>query len=323
VRKSFKDVPVLIIGYARIAHIESVISKLESFGVRRIFVALDYSEDPQIHDKQLQFVRQIGNRRDLKGAKIEIWLKSRNHGIAVGVISAIDWFFDKNDFGVILEDDLDFNRDFLNFCTVALNRYEKDPNVLMISGSRFEYKSDKNVVSAVNYPQIWGWATWRAKWQVSRNLIVRDKRLRLKDSFRPKMVFFYIGAKRALLGLVDTWDLPLAYEMRKESLVCVLPPVNLVENIGDDIHAIHTTNANFPMRFPISTLAPFRMDDVSEMLGKLRESNKFLEDAVFKIRWFHAVSHVKFLLMRMTGQQSVSNDMKLESRLIRAEKHVK
>jgi len=61
----------------------------------------------------------------------------------------------------------------------------------MISGNRFNQSEQQEFLAVTNYPQIWGWATWRENWIEMRSLIIRSKKLKIWDLISPSKCFFY------------------------------------------------------------------------------------------------------------------------------------
>lgn len=298
------DLPVLIVGFARTEQIWATFNKLIDFGVKRIFISLDYSPKGEIQTSQNLLMSKVNLIAKQIGLDVRIWRRSRNHGVAVAVITALDWFFHYNENGVVIEDDLVFEEDFLQFSLLCLEKYKEDQEVLLISGNRFEVTGKGGFVSATNYPQIWGWASWRAKWQNIREGILKFHRLDLLNIFDPAISFFYVGAKRAQNGMVDTWDLPLAYYMYANRLLCILPPVNLVSNIGNDEFSKHTKNSDFPMNFPLRELKEFNLLEASDLQKKTRRTNQFLENCVFGIRKRHMLTPIKFAIQSRCGKSN-------------------
>ena len=74
-------------------------------------------------------------------------------------------------------------------------------------------------------------------------------------SFDPVSNFWQIGALRAKKGLVDAWDIPLAEVMRRLRKLSVVPPVNLVRNVGFSKLASNTKTQNYPLDLPIERLS--------------------------------------------------------------------
>jgi hypothetical protein len=79
----------------------------------------------------------------------------------------LDWFFEHEEAGIILEDDCLPHPDFWRFCSELLDKYADDDRVFMISGDNFQegkrVSDDSYYVSALTH--IWGWAAWRRSWQ--------------------------------------------------------------------------------------------------------------------------------------------------------------
>jgi hypothetical protein len=305
------ETPVLIIGYSRTTEIKRMVEKLISFRVQNIFIALDYSDDLKTRTEQDNLVISLNA---IASPTIRVWYRKKNHGVALGVITALDWFFYHNDMGIILEDDLSFEKGFLGFCEEAFSRYKRE-DLFMISGNRFDDASGVASLSTTNYPQIWGWATWRQNWVEMRVLILKVKALHLKDLLKPNLCFFYSGARRVHKGIVDTWDSPLAYEMLLGSKVCLLPPVNLVSNGGADVHAAHTIKNNFPLNYPIKIMPNFVWQDSEALRGITKKSNVFLEKRVFAIRVFHVLSPYKMFLEEKLNYGKRKNLSSLKERL--------
>lgn len=320
-KSNYREIPVLIIGYSRVSAIREVIRELLELGTKSIFLALDFSDDTLVNKEQVKLVEELLSDEKDKSGVVKVWYRGSNHGVAVGVISALDWFFSFNEVGIVIEDDLLFNVDFLEFCATALERYENSDRLLMISGNRFDGSMADSGLAVTSYPQIWGWATWRTKWLEMRNLIISKKNLRYFECVNPKKCFFFVGAKRAEVGDLDTWDTPLAYEMYRRGKLCLLPPVNLVSNIGVDSYAAHTFDNKFPLNFPTEKLEEVNYPDLESLMHTRRPEDDFLEKTVFKIRAHHIVSPIKLLLQSHLWNLNKNKRKSLLNRLNGAENY--
>lgn len=314
------ELPVLVLGYSRTESIEQIVLKLRSFGVKHIFLSLDFAEDLNVRQKQVELIAKLRKQMPSE-SNLAIWYRSRNHGIAAGIISGLDWFFENCSRGVIIEDDLKFNLDFLKFCAAELDANQNNTELLLISGNRFDSIGDNPAAALCTYPQIWGWASWSEKWQEMRKLILKPKRFKLSNYLIPKFAFFFAGARRVQLGYLDTWDLPLAYEMIRGKKYCLLPPVNLVSNLGFDAHAVHTRNAEFPLDFPLATLPSNYESTLSEMIDRIDERNHFLEKRVFKVSLRNLLSPLKLSMEISLGLKRPDKIQPLEVRVRDSERH--
>jgi hypothetical protein len=115
-------------------------------------------------------------------------------------------------------------------------------------------------------------------------------------------LFWAVGANRALAGKVDTWDTPLAFEFKTRDKLCLLPPVNLISNVGNDEVSTNTIKGNSSMNLEINPLDHNYnfVKDPNEIY--LKKYNKLLEKHVFKIKVKHFLlpyyaflfDHIKF-----------------------------
>lgn len=316
----FRSVPVLILGFSRIDSIRMMIGKLVNWGVKDVFLSLDFASEPKILSEQKKLITELSYQSKFSSTRIRIWHRNRNHGVAIGVLSGLDWFFAENETGIVIEDDLEFEEDFLRFCAFALDCYKNHKDVLMVSGNRYSGQKVETSVTLTNYPQIWGWATWSSKWTEMRDLIIGKSKFEYSKMIKNNIGYFYAGAVRARLGFVDTWDTPLAYEMLIREKFCILPPVNLVGNVGSDVYAAHTHNDGFPMNQPIHKLHEITFPNVESLTSAVLTQNKYLEKHVFRIKTRHMLSPTKLwlegLLRKCRGEKIDS----LPLRLNRAEK---
>jgi len=219
-------------------------------------------------------------------ASFFIWERTENLGIAVSVITAIDWFFSHEHQGVILEDDLEFSDSFIEYSSSALSFFADNMDIQIISGNRYDVNRS-NVPVLVSYPQTWGWATWRDRWlQIRKDLEqLPDKRVSASNS--AVWNFWQIGHARVWAGFIDTWDLLVAFSILRRGKYCLLPPVNLVSNVGNDAHSTHTKDASFPINYPIMEIDPSIINFSTVELCSDTIANNFLERKVFRIKKRH------------------------------------
>jgi hypothetical protein len=223
---------------------------------------------------------------------IKIKKNDSNLGLAIAILSALKWFFNSEACGYIIEDDLDFDSNFLDFCDSALVHFENDLDVWLISGN--QYSNDKNNGIWVNYPLIWGWASWREKWNEIEKYILQNHLS--PHGLLPFNVtkFWQLGNWRAQKGILDSWAVPLAANMRLRNKFCLLPPVNLVSNKGVGEGAVHTTENAWHTNWKISHELE-RNDFTNQWLEPknsfiIENSNHFLEEKIYQIKSRHIFS---------------------------------
>ena len=98
--------------------------------------------------------------------EVKTLFREKNLGLKNAVSSAIDWFFEHEEQGIILEDDCLADPSFFGFCEELLDRYRDDDRVMHIGGNCFlpELEMEDSYFFS-RFPHIWGWATWRDAWE--------------------------------------------------------------------------------------------------------------------------------------------------------------
>jgi hypothetical protein len=203
-----------------------------------------------------------------------------NLGCKIRVSSGLDWVFEQVEEAIILEDDCLPHPTFFRFCQELLERYGDDQRVGMISGDNFQFghriNDDSYYFSNINH--IWGWATWRSRWQHDYDVTmkhwpkVRDEGRVADWASTPAEVGSLIdNFENVYHGKIDTWDYQWSFCNRLNGRISVMPNVNLISNIGFGINATHTTSESefsnmpiekidFPLKHPVSIFSSRILD---------------------------------------------------------------
>lgn len=280
--------PALIIAYARPNGVRSLIESCIKNGVIRIYVAIDGPKENTSVNRQKEILNVIESFKDCDEVTIIVLAHSKNLGVGVAVITAIDWFFSLENFGYILEDDLTVDSGFFKFSKSALHLFANDQRVFMICGTEIT-SSNPDSIEAIwcNYPMIWGWSSWKNRWLVMRKELLLRKSTSYVSKTSIRDNYWAVGANRVLDGKVDTWDTPLAASFVSNHWLSILPPVNLVRNEGNDIDASHTSEDSLGLNLPILNLKD-QIDFFSRSnVDQVSIYNALLEKKVFKIRIRH------------------------------------
>lgn len=281
--------PALIIVFARPDGLERLIKIGIESGVKKFYVAIDGPRTAEHRLSQIKIREYLISLRLIPGIEIFTWFRDKNLGAAVSVVTAVNWFFNYERAGYILEDDLVPSTDFFTFAESGLDFYANNPDVWMVAGSRMNpstltpYRSDWS-----RYPMIWGWATWADKWKEMSSSLVICKDPRKRDFFNARKNFWLVGAKRAHNGLIDAWDIPLANAQFNSGKYTVIPPVNLVTNIGFDSNATHTSGNTFPLNHPVQSLSPKYQFNLTPENQEAHQYDSVLEKNLFRIKVRHS-----------------------------------
>ena len=179
---------------------------------------------------------------------VKTLFREQNMGCKMAVSSAISWFFEHEEMGIILEDDCLAHPTFFRFCDELLEKYRDDSRVMHIGGfniAQMTVKTDTSYLFS-RYPSITGWATWRRAWEkfdVSLNTLDCFIKSNYADlgyySNIEKLlrVPVYLNTKQ---GKTDSWGYCWDYAVRINSGLCIYPEINQIVNLGFNEEATHT-----------------------------------------------------------------------------------
>lgn len=237
-----------------------------------LYVAADGARlDLEGEAERIAQVRQIATAVDWP-CEVKTLFREKNLGCKMAVSGGIDWFFQNEGQGIILEDDCVPNNDFFRFCEEMLDRYRHDPSIGMVSGFNplgpglvsNEYFSSRN-------PSIWGWATWQDRW-MHYDVNMADwhnseikKQIRSSLSFRTFLYYrrcFDLTTKKS----ISTWGYQWTFFLIHRKCKTIKPLANLIKNIGiEGTHAVaEDINHNVKLG-TFNSLPLIRNDSVSYM----------------------------------------------------------
>jgi len=230
--------PVLFLVFNRPDKTQLVFEQIRAIKPKFLYIAAD---GPRMNkEKEFQKcneVRAIVENIDWD-CEPKFLYRDENLGCSTAIVSAIDWFFENEEFGIIFEDDCLPDLSFFPYCSELLEKYKDDKRVMMISGTNLGMKSGSSSYFFSKYGQIWGWASWRRAWvNFERNVQINDKDIKY-NSFQEKKFW-----KRNFSRII--WDVQWAiYSIWKNNGIAILPNVNLISNIGFDSDATNYTDEN-------------------------------------------------------------------------------
>ena len=252
---------VLFLVFNRPDTTAAVFKEIRAARPQRLYVAADgpRSDRPQEHqlcDQTKSLLENIDWDCEVKRL-----YRNENLGCKNAVSSAIDWFFEHEEEGIILEDDCLPASDFFRYCDEMLAKYRFDARIRHIAGCNLHFgkKWGKSSYYFTKQTHVWGWATWKRVWRdYDRTLSFYDyaEAATHLDSIFPDP-FVAEEWKRIFRdvknGLIDTWDYQLALINFFNNSLSINPNVNLITNIGfreDGTHTLAGDNpyANLPLQ---------------------------------------------------------------------------
>jgi hypothetical protein len=214
----------------------------------RLYVAADGPRaNREGESERAEQVRNIATAVDWP-CEVKTLFRNENLGCMKAVSGGIDWFFENEEYGIILEDDCLPHHDFFLFCENMLIRYRNDKNIGMISGFNPQGSNiqGNEYFKSKNY-SIWGWATWQNRWKEYDIRMVKwdipEVKNRIQKNLKFKIYLYYkLSFELALEGIINTWDYQWAFCQIYQDNYTIKPAVNLIKNIGT--HGEHAVGAD-------------------------------------------------------------------------------
>jgi hypothetical protein len=253
----FKNIPVLVIAFNRPKLFKILIKELKKIKPKKVYIFIDGPRNNNLEDitkiKKVKEYISLINWNCVVERKFSII----NLGCGKGPFKAITWFFNKEKFGIILEDDCIPSKSFFYFCKKILIRFSKNKKIGIISGSNFI--NSKNLQYSYyfsKFPLTWGWATWRRNWKNfsyqinSWNKFKHSKYWHnLHSNYAEYKTFTHIfnHIHKNSEFTKSIWDYRFMYHLWKSRKLNIIPKNNLIKNIGYGSDATHTKiyNNNF------------------------------------------------------------------------------
>jgi hypothetical protein len=226
--------PILFIIFNRPDTTQQVFDAIRQAQPKQLFVAADGPrEDKPSEAPKCQQTRDIIKQVDWQ-CEVRTLFQEKNLGCGPGPATAITWFFENVEEGIILEDDCLPSADFFIFCEVLLDYYRDNKKIMHISGDNFQYDRRRGkgsyYFSAWADCHAWGWATWRRAWK--------------------HFDFYCTSAEHRR----TVWDWQWGVSVRNNGGLAIVPNINLVSNIGVGSDATHTLGPARYSNVPTQTL---------------------------------------------------------------------
>jgi hypothetical protein len=260
------DTPVLFLVFNRLDTTKQVFEVIRKTAPQKLYIA---SDGPRSNcdgeNEKVKIVREYVLKAIDWDCEVSTLFREKNLGCGKAVSSAITWFFENEEMGIILEDDCLPSESFFSYCKELLDRYKDDTRIYHVAGH--------NPLTETNIPysyyfartqHCWGWASWRRAWNHYKfdisNLddFIKQKKInRIFKRYCDRYYWLNIF-KKMEKHEIDTWDYQWAYSIFNNDGICINPTKNLVSNIGFGTDSTHTISDNLSFsnqqRFEITEL---------------------------------------------------------------------
>ena len=258
--------PVLFLVFNRPQHTRVALERIRQAQPPRLYVHCDGARLQVAGEaEKVAEVRKIISGGIDWDCEVKTLYRNENQGLRQGVCGALNWFFEAEPFGIVLEDDCVPDLTFFRFCEEILERYKDDDQVMHIGCSNLAEDQTAGLEASYVFSRfsfVWGWAGWRRAWQKMsldlEGLDVYEGSDAIGNFLAdPKAQAYMLDKFRVTQRRENnSWAYAWFFSILKNDGLCIVPKVNLVQNTGvGEAGATNTTVRNEKARLraqPIS-----------------------------------------------------------------------
>lgn len=301
---------VLLLAFNRPDSTALVFEAIRAARPPRLYVSVDGPRVGRSEDTiRCAKVRSIASDVDWP-CELHTHFLEENLGCRAAVGRGLDWFFENEPEGVILEDDVLPEPGFFDFCDELLEKYRNDDAVAAISGSNFiasDYKPQASYFFS-RYTHVWGWATWRRAW------LAHDQAMSAWPAWRDagglEDIFASGFARRYWREQFDavherrlgSWAFPWLFTCWSRRVLAAMPAENQTTNLGFGRDATHTNRTpRFVRRSPARTLSmPLRHPPA---IARDTIADSLIDREVFDLTATGSIRYrIRMLVKRLRGR---------------------
>lgn len=300
--------PILIITYNRPEHTKKVLELILSQIPNSLYLFQDGAKPGNKEDsakcKQVRDV--ISTLTSSKGIRVTTFYSETNLGCGPGPATAISWFFENEEKGIIIEDDAVPDPEFFSYAEELLNRYNYDSSIMAIGSmnvDKHKWGDGSYYFSRMNR-NLCAWATWKRAWDLSDlkmtdvSLVQLDKALRYYDCSIIEREYWKDRLREIHKdGMGNaSWDMQFFMSIWLRHGKGIIPNVNLSSNIGTIGEATHPMEkGNIIDNIPTAPILPLKHPTDNDVQKDADKEFHYLYFEPGKANW-RRITMIKFLL---------------------------
>lgn len=256
--KEYKtDIAVALIFFNRPNCLKEVFRAVSEQRPSRLYLIQDGPRENKPNDKaKVEECRKIVSTIDWECEIIEDY-SPVNLGCGRRIFSGLSNVFQKEEYAVIIEDDIVIGESFLPFCKKMCEKYKFDERIQMVSGMN-QLGVYENCPNSYFFSRgggaIWGWATWARCWnELDWNLAIASDQyvINCLDSQTWQNEFGKVLSTKAvtLRNVIERGDSPSYWSFHFgfygaiNNRINIVPKMNLISNIGLSEESAHTVSS--------------------------------------------------------------------------------
>jgi hypothetical protein len=288
------ETPVALFIFNRSDTTTKVFAAIRQAQPEKLFIVADGPRlDQPIDQEKCSEARAVVNQIDWP-CQVYKNFSEINLGCKERMFTGLNWVFEQVEEAIILEDDCLPHPSFFRFCEELLEKYRHDSRIGIISGqnSLLDYQRNTDSYYFSQIPYIWGWATWRSRWQLYDFKMSHWPEARegkwLQDIFKENYVAtsWQSTFDHNYAGFFNAWDYQLTFTSLINNWLNPTANVNLVTNIGFGEGATNTNETG-------SIFADLAAQEIS---FPLQHPQFMVSDRTSELRVFKKKFHVPITL---------------------------
>ena len=241
------DIAVLLIFFNRPSKIEEVFSAVRDARPSRLYLYQDGAREGRTDDiSNVQKCREIVSNVDWD-CDVHTFYQGKNYGCDPSEYIAQRWFFDHEEYGIVLEDDDVPSVSFFGFAKELLEKYKDDKRIAIICGMN-NYDVTPDINESYFFSKrgsIWGWASWRRfidLWDADYKWIEDPDKCNLIKQYCTNGLdydlFYRVALNHKQSGRAHYESIMFACAAMN-NMVNIVPKYNMISNIGVDQETTH------------------------------------------------------------------------------------
>ncbi len=269
------DIPVLLIIFKRPELTKNLFEQIRKIKPQKLYVTADGPRDEEERKLTEQTRELIKVDWD---CDVHLFFHEQNLGVARNPVFGINKLFEENEYGIILEDDINPTLSFFKYIRELLIRYKDDPEIGYITGMNPFPLNIPYSYTFTYFAYTLGWGTWKRVWQDYDFEIKKwgqvDKIEWLKERFQNPLVrlHWYDFFNRTYGGSDNAWDYQLRFLTFDKKQKVIVPQKSLTAHLGIDPHATHkdilygykymthTYDIEFPLKHPVEKTPDYKLE---------------------------------------------------------------
>lgn len=264
------NTPILLITFNRPEHTRKVFEEIKKQKPPTLFVFQDGTREGNKADvEKCKAVRSIFEEPIDWDCKLNTYYANENLGCGLGPTTAITWFFENVQQGIIIEDDAVPAPDFFEYAEVLLEKYKLNDQIKVIGSMHLDGKSygDGSYHFTMMNRNLCAWATWKRVWTDFDYFMDKISLSQLMSAMMK-----YNATKKEINYWCDrldeihrnrlnesSWDMQFLMSIWLRHGMGICPNVNLSTNIGFDSEGTHTQdNKNAAANLSTGCILPLK-----------------------------------------------------------------